>query len=341
MNTGYSSEQILLNQLRDPTSSAYKNYVTLNPEEADFFFIPFLGARYLTFCWYTLSRRDDDCEVDAKYFFPMMNYIQQKLPFWNRSMGWDHIMVHPMDRTDTYYKLPELMRNATYLTTIGDKRLIGSKLLGARRNKNIVIPSATNILNQAKIDPLKYLNEDGRPKNTKRDIFAIFGGIYEDVKPTEDYSAGIRSLFKGGFDKSPGYKLSAGWGFEEYATLLSRSRYGLAPMGWTLDTTRLWEYLAFGVVPVIISDGIVEPFEDDIDWNSFSIRIPRKEAHRMDEILRAIPFEKYQELQRRTWEYGRRVLLTEDAWHLIARDLCRRINWKTSGLSVDYNLIIN
>ncbi|CAO3703188.1 unnamed protein product [Rhizopus stolonifer] len=38
------SEIILHNQLTDPNSAIYQHYVTENPEEADFFFIPFSAA---------------------------------------------------------------------------------------------------------------------------------------------------------------------------------------------------------------------------------------------------------------------------------------------------------
>ncbi|KAF8935512.1 exostosin family-domain-containing protein [Dissophora ornata] len=323
VNTPYISERILLEQLRDPSSSAYKNYVTLNPEEADFFYIPFLGARYLNHCWFILGRKGD-CDVDEKYVLPMMQHIQQELPYWNRTFGEDHLMAHPMDRSSHYYQTRKVMENATYLTTVGDLRPVGAPAVGYRRYKNIVIPSATTLLHLVKADPMKYLTDDGHPRHKHRDIFVLFGGRYEDVLPDDVYSAGIRSLFLNGFDQQSDYMVGPGWESDKYMKLLSRARYGLAPMGHTLDTTRVWECIAFGVVPVIIADGIIEPFEDDIDWDSFSIRIRRKDVHRMDAILRAISEEEYQEKRARVWEYGRRVLLTRDSWHLIVRDLCRR-----------------
>ncbi|KAG0041982.1 hypothetical protein BGZ83_001042 [Gryganskiella cystojenkinii] len=323
MNTPYISERILLEQIRDPTSSAYKNYVTDNPEEADFFYIPFLGARYLNHCWFILGEKGD-CDVDEKYVKPWMQFVQDNNPYWNRSNGEDHLIVHPMDRTSLYYHTKETMENATFLTTIGDLRPLSASVVGARRYKNIPIPSATALLNLVKADPSKYLTSDGYPRQKRRDIFLLFGGRYQDVESADVYSAGVRSLLRNGFDKQKDYVIGPGWESEKYMKLLSRSRFGLAPVGHTLDTTRVWEYIAFGVVPVIIADGIIEPFEDDVDWSSFSIRIAREDAHRMDAILRSIPEKEYQRKRERVWNYGRRVLLTNDAWHLIVRDLCRR-----------------
>ncbi|KAG0235979.1 exostosin family-domain-containing protein [Mortierella sp. GBAus27b] len=323
VNTPYISERILLEQLRDPTSSAYRNYVTLNPEEADFFFVPFLGARYLNHCWFILGKKGD-CDVDQQYVLPMMRYIQQELPYWNRTYGRDHLIVHSMDRSSHYYHSRNVMENATYLTSTGDKRPLAHSVVGSRRYNNIVIPSATALLDLVKVNPLQYLTSAGHPRQKRRDIFVLFGGRYSDVQPDDVYSAGIRSLLSNGFDQQPDYVIGPRWETDKYMKLLSRARYGFAPMGHTLDVARIWEYIAFGAVPVVIADGITEPFEDDMDWDSFSVRIRRKDAHRMDAILRGISEEEYQKKRKAVWEYGRRILLTRDSWHLIVRDLCRR-----------------
>ncbi|KAF9572691.1 hypothetical protein EC968_009592 [Mortierella alpina] len=318
VGTNYIAEQILLKQLRDKTSDVYKNYVTENPEEADFFYIPFLGAKYLTDCWFAQGQKGD-CDVDAKYAEPMMNHIQQDHPYWNRTYGRDHIMAHPMDSTSLYYKSHGRMQNATFLTTVGDL----TRHERSRRFGDIVIPSATALLNLAFENPMDHLDADGHPKRGTRDIFVLFGGIYKDVKPDDVYSQGIRSLLQG-FSQQSDYTVAAGWDNPTYTKLLARAKYGFAPQGWTLDTTRIWEYIAFGVVPVVIADGIIEPFENDLDWDSFIVRIRRKDAHRMDVILRSIPAEEYEAKRLALWNHGRQALLDHDAWNLIVRDLCRK-----------------
>ncbi|KAF9954800.1 hypothetical protein BGZ72_004267 [Mortierella alpina] len=322
VGTNYVAEQILLKQLRDKSSDVYKNYVTESPEEADFFYIPFLGSKYLADCWFTQGQKGD-CDVDEKYAEPMMNHIQQDYPYWNRTYGRDHIMTHPMDSASLYYKSRSRMQNATFLTTVGDKRVASAKTGRSRRFEDIVIPSATALLNLASVNPMDHLTADGQPKSGTRDIFVLFGGIYKDVKPDDVYSAGVRSLLNG-FAQQTDYMVSAGWDNPTYTKLLTRSKYGFAPQGWTLDTTRIWEYIAFGVVPVVIADGIVEPFENDMDWDSFIVRIPRKDANRMDVILRSIPIEEYEAKRQVLWNHGRQALLDHDAWNLIVRDLCRK-----------------
>lgn len=320
--SNYNSEILLHNQLTDPTSPIYKHYVTENPEEATFFFIPFFGACYLYNCWAENDWKwDKRCDVDAKYVDPMMDMVINDMPYWNRNGGKDHLMIHPMDQTFTYYQHNSRFQPAIFLKTVGDKR--GKWMHRHRYHRDIVIPSATRMIHHLRVDPMKYLNEQGHPKSGKRDIFVLFQGCCPTVKPEDEYSNGIRSLLFQYFKHYPGYEIGDVISDEEYVQKLGRAKYGLSPMGWTLDTTRIWEFMAFGVVPVVIADGIIEPFEMDVDWDSFIVRIRRDEVHRMDEILRGIDEKTYEHKRRNLWDYGRRVGLEMDAWHFIARELCR------------------
>ncbi|CAO3651799.1 unnamed protein product [Cunninghamella blakesleeana] len=313
--------------ISNPTSTIHKKYVTKDPEEADYFFIPFFGSCYLYHCWSKSGWKwDERCDVDEKYVKPMMKMIVEEYPYWNQSAthpGKNHIMIHPMDKTFTYYENHSLFLNATFLTTVGDKRRIWTSR--HRFHRDIVIPSATRIIHHLKVDINHYLDPTtGQPlHHKKRNIFLLFHGCCEDTKSTDLYSNGIRSLLFQYFKHYPGYDIGGNIADLEYIEKLARSKYGLAPMGWTLDTTRIWEFMAFGVVPVVIADGIIEPFEMDVDWDSFIVRIRREEAHRLDEILRNIDDDTYEFKRKRLWEHGRRVGLEMDAWHFIVRELCR------------------
>jgi hypothetical protein len=327
-HSNYKSEIMLYDSLTDPSSIYYKLYVTEDPEEAELFYIPFFGSCWLfSKCWSQHNWNwEERCGVDEAYVSPLMDYIIKSNPYWNRTGGQDHFMVHPMDHTYNYYKDNERFQPAIFLTTIGDKRSAAMPKL--RYGRDIVIPSATELLHSAKLDPLHYLTSQGHPQSStvgtsKRDIITLFRGLGEENKPEDIYSHGVRSLLFSYFRHLPHWSIADRASNEEYAVLLSRSKYGLAPEGWTLDTTRVWEYLAFGVVPVIIADGIVEPFENDVDWESFSVRVRRKDVHRLDEILRSISDEEYERKRAAVWEHGRRVGLEQEAWHFIVRDMCR------------------
>jgi hypothetical protein len=64
---------------------------------------------------------------------------------------------------------------------------------------------------------------------------------------------------------------------------MRRSRFVLCPRGRGTSSFRLYEALAHGCVPVIISDGWVAP--DGPDWDSFSIRWPERDAEGLAEML--------------------------------------------------------
>ncbi|CAO3651556.1 unnamed protein product [Cunninghamella echinulata] len=252
----------------------------------------------------------------------MMDMVIKDYPYWNQTNGKNHLMIHPMDKTFTYYKDHYLFDNATFLTTVGDKRRIWTSR--HRYHRDIVIPSATRMIHHLKTNISQHINDQGHPlHHKKRDIFLLFQGCCDNVEATDLYSNGIRSLIFQYFKNYPGYDIGNGVADMEYIQKLTRAKYGLAPMGWTLDTTRIWEFMAFGVVPVVIADGIIEPFEMDVDWDSFIVRIRRDEAHRLDEILRNIDDATYEFKRKRLWEHGRRVGLELDAWHFIVRELCR------------------
>jgi hypothetical protein len=63
---------------------------------------------------------------------------------------------------------------------------------------------------------------------------------------------------------------------ERFRSVMSRSRFVLCPRGRGTSSIRLYEALAHGCVPVIISDDWVSP--DGPDWESFSVRWPERDA---------------------------------------------------------------
>ena len=255
----------------------------------------------------------------------------------------NHIIVHPMDRGDAYYEPTtiESMRNNTIsLISSGDKRPHPfSRHL--QHHIDIIIPAVTHLLHSYDIDPENYLDANGQPKSqggrtVVRNIKAIFRGGGSSESEGEAYSLGIRDLFyptksHPGFSSLPSWSIAVSSSNEEYATSLSRSQYGLVPPGYTLDTTRLNEYLAFGVIPVFLGTGPrggqEMPFGFDFDYDSFSVFVPRDQVHRLPDILDRISKEERERLRRGVWEIGRLLLLDRkegNAWKYIARELCRR-----------------
>ena len=75
-----------------------------------------------------------------------------------------------------------------------------------------------------------------------------------------------------------------------YDDELASSQYCLVPRGDSASCRHLFNSIAAGCVPIIISDAVVLPFADQLDWNRFSVRIPEcmvldKTAHEQTRAL--------------------------------------------------------
>lgn len=243
--------------------------------------------------------------------------------------------------------------------------LAKSELRGAQRlHRKIDLPPASpEIFQPSPEPPLQHFLPPiraflrrilGSPLQVdQRTTLAIFRGGVGEPTNGEAYALRIRSLFfpssgnpslppysshrHPGFSSLPDFDIAEKSENIDYALRLSRSKFGLAPPGYTLDTTRLYEYLAFGVVPVFIGTGPtagqVLPFSQDVDWSSFTVSIPRERAHETPRILREMSEEEYERKRRMVWEVGRKVVLEGregNVWTLLTRQLCRR---KRIGLS--------
>ena len=407
--SAYNSELLLHRLLTEepPATSAatrpaaadhpHSSLRTLDPAEADFFFVPLFPACYLFDCWVKAGwKKTERCNVDEGYIQPVMQYIREAHPYWNASGGADHLLVHPMDYVDGYYseETRAAMNSSTYLVTVGDVRPApyGSYF---RSYRDIVIPSSTHLINSYHVNPRDFVDARGSPlpeprgaadpkrrladaalpypeifepsptdvglttrigrffrnlferrSTPERTMLAIFRGGWGEATDGEAYALGIRSLFfpSDGDPSTPPFSTAQHHGFaslpdfdialwsenDDYARRLAHTKFGLAPPGYTLDTTRLYEYFAFGVVPVFIGTGPtagqVLPFERDVDWHGMSISIPRERAHQVPSILRSISADEYERKRKKVWEEGRRVLLEGregNVWKLIARQLCR------------------
>jgi exostosin family protein len=71
---------------------------------------------------------------------------------------------------------------------------------------------------------------------------------------------------------------------QRFDEILRRSRFVLCPRGQGTASIRIFETLAVGRVPVIISDEWVPP--DDADWSHFSLRWPEGRVTGLREFLR-------------------------------------------------------
>lgn len=136
----------------------------------------------------------------------------------------------------------------------------------------------------------------------ERTIFAYFSGNLAEREPLK-YSRGIRHRIRSSFRHTKGWKLVGNQGMS-YSTDLSSSEFCLVPPGGDGWSSRVDDSVRHGCIPVIIMDNVHMPFETELDYSSFAVRINESDVEKADEILRSIPShtrEHMREAMRHIW----------------------------------------
>jgi hypothetical protein len=72
---------------------------------------------------------------------------------------------------------------------------------------------------------------------------------------------------------------------EFYIDLLKDTKVNLCPRGTGPSTIRMWECMSAGCVPLIISDNLKLPLEDEINWNELLIRVPESNINNVVDYI--------------------------------------------------------
>ena len=83
---------------------------------------------------------------------------------------------------------------------------------------------------------------------------------------------------------------------EEYNKVLLESRYSLCPSGSGPNSIRLWESLACGSIPIVLSDKLDLPYHNL--WNKAIIILNENEVYKISNILANISSEKENEMRK-------------------------------------------
>ena len=77
----------------------------------------------------------------------------------------------------------------------------------------------------------------------------------------------------------------------------------MSPRGYGRSSFRLYEAIQLGSIPVFIYDHKWLPFEDEIDWNEFSVLIDINNIQNIDIILSSYTPEKIKQMQDNLYNY--------------------------------------
>lgn len=139
-------------------------------------------------------------------------------------------------------------------------------------------------------------------KNVERDIFCSFVGsithpirgiLYNLLNSDKKYHFSAKH-------HSPSVAQSE---FDNFANIASRSIFSLCPRGYGRSSFRLYEVMQFGSIPVFVYDEKWLPFEDEIDWNEFSVLVHSSEIYRIDDILCSYTDERIEQMRSNLYKY--------------------------------------
>jgi hypothetical protein len=310
---------------------------TLDPEEADFFYIPVYPScnahpvlGFSDFPWFHGGPGANRAHSATNMWIEAWSWIQSHYPYWDRHGGADHIVLATHDEGSCH--IPEVLRPAILLTNWGytgynnvsftayaddvfTKEYIHPvyqpeghlSKLGSypcyNSSKDLVVPSMWPV-QKYHASPLF-----GSP-NRNRTIFGFHKGrILPDLLT---YSRGTRQKTANvskAEDWWGKYRIYYGEGNPpgmkdiSYSELLASSTFCLDFMGdgWS---ARFDDAVVHGCIPVIIIDDVHVGFESIIDVSLFALRIKFEDIERIPEILLAVEIEEIEKKQlaiRKVW----------------------------------------
>ena len=258
---------------------------TKNPLEADYFYVPV----------YSLCKKQNQRNAPDKPFGRTLIqdaaiFIKTQFPFWSRHHGQDHIFTHLHDFGPcyTWYEAEEERKRQDN----GIENAIGI-LYGGDYSTKCYRPSMDIV-----VPP--FVKDIRRAIQPQKDWLAYFQGVIV-WKNIERYSGGIRKILFDMYRNSSTIHVYENYAHsrEEYVHNIQRSTFSLCLPGMALWSPRIVESLVYGSIPVIIADDIVLPFEDQLEWSHFSLRISERDAttpFKLEHILRRISSDRIQHL---------------------------------------------
>ncbi|KAJ0969195.1 hypothetical protein J5N97_022072 [Dioscorea zingiberensis] len=246
----------------------------LDAEEAEVFFVPFFSS--LSFNTHGHYMTDPDTEIDRQLQIDLLNFLFES-KYWQRSAGRDHLI--PMNHPNAFRFLRDKV-NASILLVADFGRYPKSL---AFLSKDIVSPYVHLVDS--------YVDDNPSDPYESRPTLLFFRG--RTVRKDEGIvRTKLAKLLKGYDDVQYEDSYATGEGIKASSKGMRSSKFCLHPAGDTPSSCRLFDAIVSHCVPVIVSDRIELPFEDEIDYSEFSLFFSVEDALKPDFLvsqLRQIP----------------------------------------------------
>ncbi|XP_075502168.1 putative glycosyltransferase At5g03795 [Primulina tabacum] len=259
------------------------HFITKDPSKADLFFLPFSIARL---------RHDPRVGISGIKDFvkDYLTNISREYPYWNHSGGADHFYVacHSIGRS-AMEKAVEVKLKAMQIVCSSNYYL--SSYVA---HKDASLPQIWPRLDN--------------PPNLERERFklAFFAG---------SINSPVRAKLLEEWENDTEISVHFGRLETPYSEELLRSKFCLHVKGFEVNTARIGDALYYGCVPVIIANHYDLPFEDILNWKSFSITVATLDTPLLKKILQGVSSEKYLILQNNVLKARKHF-----QWHLSPLD---------------------
>ncbi|XP_051223232.1 probable glycosyltransferase At3g07620 isoform X2 [Lolium perenne] len=272
-----------------------ESFVVRDPNRAHLFYLPYSSRQLEHNLYVPGSNTLEPLSIYVKNYIDM---ISAKFPYWNRTKGTDHFFVACHDWGPYTTKLhDELRKNAI------------KALCNADLSEGVFIRGRDVSLPETFVrSPRKPLGGIGGKPASKRSILAFFAGqMHGRVRPIllrhwggkDDADMRIYSRLPRRITRRM-----------NYVQHMKSTKYCICPMGYEVNSPRIVEAIYYECVPVIIADNFVLPFDDVLDWSTFSVVVPERDVPRLKEILLEIPEGRYVAMQSNVRKVQRHFL-----WH--------------------------
>ena len=272
-------------------------YATTNSNMHDrqpaFYYVPAYPTCLYHHCLGHKKDSPDKCKrVVAEYMSRIYIHISTKFPHWNSSGGTDHIFTFSWDQASEIVGWDSPIRTtlspAIHLTALG----VSTPHANFNTHKDIVIPTYNPdhvrllaLMDKVLITGDNHTGDVQKFTNltSQKSIFAYFRGtVHEDYK----YSLGVRQYLVKHMTlpKYHIHKIHS----PSYYSEISSSVFTLCPSGWSHWSPRIYDAILLGSIPVVFSDGIQLPFEDDIPYLKMFLKIFNGRVHNLDAILSSV-----------------------------------------------------
>jgi glucuronyl/N-acetylglucosaminyl transferase EXT1 len=262
------------------------------------YYHPLPPPRYLAFIneskWHT-----DDPSKACLFLVPFDHDFEpwhsqdiKKLPYWNHGMN--HLLLTWSDKYSRYMPTGNELENASIIasdlqeTTFRPGFDISIPLPGSYHQRQFQSVSALDRKYLATFKGLRYLGykEDGTFRSAKE--FREMHNGQDVIVSTSCQQATNNYLRK----EHPELGVHCDEDQEMYPKYnyvdLMNTTFGFVPAGRQPASYRFIEVLSAGVIPVLIADNYVKPFDSIIPWYTCLVQFPTHEMHRIVNTLRSM-----------------------------------------------------